>query len=232
MCFQLADSLCSIYELRPFGCRCLVSRNNCGEKGYAEIDEFVLSVNTVFLQTIEHVDANGCTGNLVDVLKVLSSAYYLDAYENKTLNCENTGLISNHPLTALMIPPEHRIRMEPILNSFRPAAPASNHATEVAGRVAASRQVGNQDRWRGVAPGVPRLLSANASLGTTADIIAASDWALGAGRDANILNYSLEYRTDFSGQPNRCREPGPAGRPRGDQPGFVLQLHHRGGLRG
>ena len=119
VCFQLADSLCSIYELRPFGCRCLVSRNNCGETGYAEIDEFVLSVNTVFLQTIEHVDANGCTGNLVDVLKVLSSADYLDAYENKTLNCENTALISNHPLTALMIPPEHRHRMDPILNSLR-----------------------------------------------------------------------------------------------------------------
>ena len=119
VCFQLADSLCSIYELRPFGCRCLVSRSNCGETGYAEIDEFVLSVNTVFLQTIEHVDVNGCTGNLVDVLKVLSSADNWAAYENNTLSCDTTGLISNHPLTALMIPPEHRRQMEPILNSLR-----------------------------------------------------------------------------------------------------------------
>jgi hypothetical protein len=119
VCFMLVDSLCSIYELRPFGCRCLVSRSNCGETGYAEIDEFVLSVNTVFLQTIEHADANGCTGNLVDVLKVLSSAHNWAAYENGTLNCETTGLISNHPLKVLMIPPEHRTRMEPILNSLR-----------------------------------------------------------------------------------------------------------------
>jgi len=58
-CPLLQDHVCPIYELRPFGCRCLVSRRNCGEKGYAEIDDFVLSVSTVFLQTIEHVDAEG-----------------------------------------------------------------------------------------------------------------------------------------------------------------------------
>jgi hypothetical protein len=119
VCFLLADSLCSIYELRPFGCRCLVSLKNCGETGYAQIDEFVLSVNTVFLQTLEHVDAGGCTGNLVDVLKVISSVDNWAAYENGTLNCETSGLISNHPLTALMIPPEHRTRMEPILQKLR-----------------------------------------------------------------------------------------------------------------
>jgi hypothetical protein len=67
-CFLLADRLCSIYESRPFGCRCLVSRNNCGETGYAEIDEFVLSVNTVFLQTLEHVDVNGCTRSIIGLL--------------------------------------------------------------------------------------------------------------------------------------------------------------------
>ena len=119
VCFQLADSLCSIYELRPFGCRCLVSRTNCGATGYAEIDDFVLSVNTVFLQTIEHVDADGCTGNLVDVLRVISSLDNRAAYENGTLNCETSGLISNHPLTALMVPPQHRRRIEPTLQKLR-----------------------------------------------------------------------------------------------------------------
>ena len=118
-CFLLADRLCSIYELRPFGCRCLISRRNCGETGYADIEDFVLSVNTVFLQTIEHVDANGCTGNLVDVLEVFSLNDNLASYENGNLSCENTGLIPNHPLNILMIPPEHRIRMEPILQKLR-----------------------------------------------------------------------------------------------------------------
>ena len=118
-CSLLADSLCAIYKWRPFGCRCLVSRYNCREKGYAEIDDFVLSVNTVFLQTIEHVDVNGCTGNLMDVLNVMSSEHNQTAYENNALNCQNAGLISNHPLKVLMIPPEHRPRMEPILQALR-----------------------------------------------------------------------------------------------------------------
>ncbi|UCE54656.1 MAG: YkgJ family cysteine cluster protein [Desulfobacterales bacterium] len=118
-CSLLADSLCSIYKLRPFGCRCLVSRYNCGEKGYAEIDDFVISVNTVILQTIEHVDINGLTGNLMDVLNVMSSEDNQTAYKNNALNCQTVGLISNHPLKVLMIPPEHRTRMEPILQALR-----------------------------------------------------------------------------------------------------------------
>lgn len=119
VCALLVDRLCSIYEFRPFGCRCLVSRHNCGEKGHAEIDDFVLSVNTVLLQTLEHVDAGGCTGNLVDVLRVLLCAANWTAYENGSLSCKNNAVISNHPLSVLMIPPEHRTRMEPILKKLR-----------------------------------------------------------------------------------------------------------------
>ncbi|MGD8521734.1 MAG: YkgJ family cysteine cluster protein [Desulfobacterales bacterium] len=118
-CFFLIDNECPIYELRPFGCRCLVSRHNCGEKGYAEVDDFVISVNTVILQTIEHADVQGCTGNLVDVLGVLSSENNQEAYRSNALTCQKSGLIPNYPLTVLMIPPEHRTRMEPILQKLR-----------------------------------------------------------------------------------------------------------------
>jgi len=82
--------------------------------------------------------------------------------------------------------------------AFRPASPVSSHATEVAGRIAAVHNP--PDRWRGIAPGLGPLLSANSD-GTTAGVIQACDWALGQG--AVILNLSLEYRTDFSGVPNQ-----------------------------
>jgi Fe-S-cluster containining protein len=118
-CPFLNDLQCPIYKARPFGCRCLVSRNECGEKGYAEMDDFVLSVNTIIMQAIEHLDENGCTGNLIDVLGVLVSEKNRQAYENNTLKCSTTGLIANQPLKVLMIPPEHRPKMEPILNSLR-----------------------------------------------------------------------------------------------------------------
>jgi Fe-S-cluster containining protein len=118
-CFFLMENTCSIYQLRPFGCRCLVSRHNCGEKGYAEVEDFVISVNTVILQMIEHTDAQGCTGNLLDVLDVLSSEDNQAAYRSNALKCQKNGLIPNHPLTFLMIPPEHRTRMQPILQKLR-----------------------------------------------------------------------------------------------------------------
>jgi hypothetical protein len=119
VCPALRDHQCPIYELRPFGCRCLVSRRNCGETGYAEMDDFVLSVNTVILQTIEHVDAEGCSGNLVDVLQTMSIEQNREAYRNCKLHCTGNGLIANQPLQVLMVPPEHRARIEPILQELR-----------------------------------------------------------------------------------------------------------------
>lgn len=118
-CPVLLDHQCPIYELRPFGCRCLVSRHHCGEKGYAEMDDFVLSVNTVFLQTIEHVDAEGCSGSLVDVIQAMSIEKNREAYRDGKLHCTGNGLIANQPLEVLMIPPGHRARIEPILQELR-----------------------------------------------------------------------------------------------------------------
>jgi Fe-S-cluster containining protein len=118
-CPFLTDSQCPIYTVRPYGCRCLVSRHDCGIEGYANIDDFVLSVNTVFLQIIEHLDAGGCTGNLIDVLRTMVPQENRNHYENNRLKCANAGLISNQPLKVLMIPPEHRTKMEPILKSLQ-----------------------------------------------------------------------------------------------------------------
>jgi hypothetical protein len=118
-CTILADHQCPIYKLRPYGCRCLLSRKNCGENGYAKIDDFVLSVNTVFLQTIEHVDAGGCSGNLIDILWTMSDDRKRGDYSNNALHCSANRLIPNQPLEVLMIPPEHREKMEPILENLR-----------------------------------------------------------------------------------------------------------------
>jgi len=118
-CPFLTAGQCPIYAVRPFGCRCLVSRRNCGKTGYADMDDFVLSVNTVFLQTIEHLDAGGCSGNLIDVLGAMASQEKRQCYQNNALKCTHAGLIPNQPLKVLMIPPEHRSQIEPILQSLR-----------------------------------------------------------------------------------------------------------------
>ncbi|MGD8969911.1 MAG: hypothetical protein PVG01_00770 [Desulfobacterales bacterium] len=117
-CPLLEENACPVYRLRPFGCRCLVSRIPCRASGTAEMPDFVLTVNTVFLQTIEHLDAAGCTGNLADVLRCLLPDDNRQAFRDGRLSCSATGLIGNHPLTVLMVPPEHRNRLQPILSAL------------------------------------------------------------------------------------------------------------------
>jgi hypothetical protein len=114
-CPLLEDDLCLIYPARPFGCRCLVSTRNCRITGFAEMDPFRLTVNTLFLQFIEHIDAGGLFGNLSDILLFFQSEKIVKAYENNTGLEPKASLIQNEPISALLIPPEHKHRAEDIL---------------------------------------------------------------------------------------------------------------------
>ncbi|MFW6333716.1 MAG: YkgJ family cysteine cluster protein [Desulfosalsimonas sp.] len=110
ICPFLENDACSIYSLRPFGCRCMISLHPCRSEGSASIDEFTLTVNTMFLQIIEHLDRDGFSGNLTDVLLRLASRE-----ENRETDIST---IPNRPIPALMIPPDHRSRIMPLLNTL------------------------------------------------------------------------------------------------------------------
>jgi len=116
-CPLLEENLCRIYAVRPFGCRSLVSRKKCAETGCAEVDDFLLSVNTVFLQYIEHIDMAGRSGNLTDVLLWLESEKNRQDYEKGEL--PQSKLIGNQPIRFVFVPPEQRDRMKPILNALQ-----------------------------------------------------------------------------------------------------------------
>ncbi len=115
VCPLLADERCPIYPLRPFNCRCFVSRTPCDEMGCAEVDEATVAVSTLFLQTIEHLDAGGCTGYLPDVVRALADPARARAYREGALDCDGCGLAPNRPLHVLMTPPEHRGRIDSLV---------------------------------------------------------------------------------------------------------------------
>lgn len=115
-CPLLADHICLIYPFRPFGCRCLISTKPCGQTGAAFMDEFTVTVNHLFLQVIEHIDQDGLSGNLSDVIAFGLSGD--TTYEFKEQNdCHH--LVSNSPLRSLLIPPEHQTKIAPILDQIR-----------------------------------------------------------------------------------------------------------------
>lgn len=116
-CPLLINNECPIYAARPFSCRCMVSKTKCVDK--AEMDEFVLTVNNVFLQYIEHIDQQGFSGNFTDVLLFMESEDNRKSYAMKNLANPEEGLIKNLPMTLLLVPPEHKNKIKPIINSLQ-----------------------------------------------------------------------------------------------------------------
>ncbi len=70
-CPFLEGSCCSIYEVRPFSCRCFVSSRVCKPDIPALIPEYYLSASTAVMQIIEHLGQGKCMGNMLDVLLAL-----------------------------------------------------------------------------------------------------------------------------------------------------------------
>jgi hypothetical protein len=115
-CPLLTDRLCHVYDGRPFGCRCLVSTRPCQDTGAAEMSEFTATVNTLFLQVIEHIDQDGFSGNLTDVMAHMMAN---ETRRSLPLRSIQSHLVSNSPLKTLLIPPEHRVRILPILDQIK-----------------------------------------------------------------------------------------------------------------
>lgn len=117
-CPLLIDDMCSIYESRPFECRCFISENDCRQVGSADMDPYVITVNNVFRQFLEHVDQTGVCGNLTDVLLFLADSDQRELYQKGQLKPEGS-LITNLPLQMLLIPPEYQEKIQPIISSIQ-----------------------------------------------------------------------------------------------------------------
>jgi hypothetical protein len=72
------------------------------------VGEWVLTVNTLFMQAIEHLDRPGCFGNFSDVILAIAAGGEVD--HPATAGCGTFGLLANQPIPAFMIPPGHHAR--------------------------------------------------------------------------------------------------------------------------
>jgi len=118
-CPFLSNNECLIYPERPFGCRCFFSKQKCEEISSATVDPLLLTVNTVFLQFIEHIDGGGLLGNMTDVLLFLKSETQRKHYEVKASVNHQDGFSVNRSIPELLVPPEHHLRIQPILQELR-----------------------------------------------------------------------------------------------------------------
>jgi hypothetical protein len=117
-CPVLIDNLCPIYEVRPFGCRCFISKHDCSKAGYAEVDPFDMTVSTLFMQFVEHIDFMGFSGNFADVLLLMASKENRDHYKMNILNHRGADLVPNFKVKVLMVPPEQRMKAKAIIDAL------------------------------------------------------------------------------------------------------------------
>lgn len=72
-CPFLQEKACSIYPVRPFGCRAFGSLEPCGAGSSAVVPPLLLTVNTVCLQLVEHLDrCGGRWGNFLEILRFVA----------------------------------------------------------------------------------------------------------------------------------------------------------------
>ena len=97
------EGLCSVYKHRPFACRAMSSREVCQYGGEADMEPFLVTVNLAIYQIIEHLDKEGVSGNLLDVLSKLVN----NGFESPgTVN----GLISNRALPGFLVSPNEQVQ--------------------------------------------------------------------------------------------------------------------------
>ena len=97
------EGLCSVYEYRPFACRAMSSREVCQYGGEADMEPFLVTVNLAVYQIIEHLDKEGVSGNLLDVLSELVN--------NQSVSPgPEDRLISNRALPGFLVTPDEQGR--------------------------------------------------------------------------------------------------------------------------
>ena len=98
-CVFLQDNCCSIYPVRSFMCRSFGSRVSCDRKGEAEIEPLFLTLNTIILQCIEHLDQGRPWGNMNTILQMVE-----DKNSGKPVKQINFRIAE--PLPGFLIPPD------------------------------------------------------------------------------------------------------------------------------
>lgn len=102
---------CPIYEVRPFACRSMWSREVCKEGGQALMDPLQVTIAGVFQQIIEHIDYGGLYGNFLDLLTDLLARENARAYRAGLPFSHAAALAPTCANPGFIVPPEHRKQM-------------------------------------------------------------------------------------------------------------------------
>ncbi|MCK5226550.1 MAG: YkgJ family cysteine cluster protein [Desulfobulbaceae bacterium] len=107
-CGFLRRNSCTIYPVRPFGCRSFFSKIRCDIHGTAEVPEIQITFNTVLMQVIEHLDQGRAWGFVADQLRCIHAPSE-DA---------RRPLVTAEPLPGFLIPPDEEKEVKKLLDAL------------------------------------------------------------------------------------------------------------------
>lgn len=111
-CVFLEENLCTIYSVRPFGCRSFASTTPCSATGAAELPPLVITVNTVMMQIIEHIDQGEYWGNMLDILIIMVKR------EENMQNTHKSSTSFSETLPGFLIPPDEEEQVKQLLSKL------------------------------------------------------------------------------------------------------------------
>ncbi len=109
---------CAVYEVRPLACRILWSVERCEERGEAVMAPALVSLNGVFQQIVEDLDAGGLYGNMIDLFIPMNDRTTRDAYREGQALTPSPPLLETRPNPGFLVIPEHRSVVKFALNAL------------------------------------------------------------------------------------------------------------------
>ncbi len=122
ICPFLDKGLCSIYSVRPFGCRLFVSQKTCSAIQPALVDDFYFEAATAVTQLIEHLGQKEYWGNMLDVLPALLDISEFreiaDHLSSTQIMQARMQTLTAKPLPGFLLSEEHAKQVTPLLEKI------------------------------------------------------------------------------------------------------------------
>lgn len=116
------DRCCSVYDQRPLACRMMISTRQCTLDEAARMPDRAVTVNHLFMQAVEHLDSGGVSGNLTDMILSFDSSEPVPSSPGSGADMDDVtdrqDMPVNEPMPVLMVPPEHREALTPMVQAL------------------------------------------------------------------------------------------------------------------
>lgn len=122
-CPFLDNGSCTIYQVRPFSCRCFLSKERCSLGRPALVDNKHLAASTAVSQLIEHLGQFEYWGNMLDVLPAMLDISQYHSIRNHLVDpsqADNHRLfvLKATPLPGFLLGPEDYEQVAPLLDAI------------------------------------------------------------------------------------------------------------------